>query len=349
MPLPNQGVVPASGGLYNELTAVTRRAFVRRLYVQLYFATPTLFYLLGNAQRSAGGVNQITVPVQGQSMVQGQFTGYGGGFNSPVVTPGIQNAQFSVAYWVVPVPLPFGETILQATEREISILRARMNDVWSVTVQNMGGLLYTNNSANSLFPSGFPEAFDDSTNVATYGGINRTTAGNAFWKSQYYNASALSAGFTRKTMSQYLIQITDAAGGEAPTFVVMNPSDFATLNSDFIGVATSTTSTVETYMITPGKEFSMGTPIRSGFPNLNICGVPVFMDHWCPKGSLFAVNMKYTSMYMDENASFDFSGFESLIPLGQIGQQGVVVTGYQTVCAKPVSGAQVTGFAGGAF
>jgi TPR repeat protein len=31
-------------------------------------------------------------------MVQGQYTGYGGGFNSPVITPGIQNAQFNLAY-----------------------------------------------------------------------------------------------------------------------------------------------------------------------------------------------------------------------------------------------------------
>ena len=42
--------------------------------------------------------------MQGQSMVQGQFTGYGGGFNSPVITPGVQNGQWNLAYWVVPVP-----------------------------------------------------------------------------------------------------------------------------------------------------------------------------------------------------------------------------------------------------
>ena len=49
MPLPGQGAVP-TGALYNELTAATRRAFVPRLFVQIYFATPTLFYLLGAAQ-----------------------------------------------------------------------------------------------------------------------------------------------------------------------------------------------------------------------------------------------------------------------------------------------------------
>src|SRR6202795_4688995 len=148
MPLPGLGVSPAAGSLYNELSAVTRRAFVPRLFVQIYFGSPTLFYMTGNAQRAAGGLNQVTIPMQAQSMVQGQFTGYGGGFNAPVITPGIQNGQFNLAYWVVPVPLPFGETVIQATDREISLLKARMNDVFAVTKQNVSRLLFTLNTAN---------------------------------------------------------------------------------------------------------------------------------------------------------------------------------------------------------
>src|SRR5580704_10136296 len=161
MPLPGIGVVPAAGSLYSELSSVTRRAFVPRLFVQIYFASPTLFYMTGNAQRAAGGLNQVTIPMQGQSMVQGQFTGYGGGFNSPVITPGIQNGQFALAYWVVPVPLPFGETVIQATDREISLLKARMNDVYAITRQQMATLLFTNNTSNSLFPDSFQNDFND--------------------------------------------------------------------------------------------------------------------------------------------------------------------------------------------
>lgn len=340
MPLPGQGAVP-TGQLYTELTSVTRRAFIPMLFVQIYFSTPSLFWLMGNAQKSAGGLSQITIPVQGQSMVQGQFTGYGGGFNAPVITPGVQNAQFPTAYWVVPVPLPFGETVLQATDREISLLKARMNDVYSVSVQNMGTLLYSNNSANPLLPNSFIDAFDNGTNVPTYGGINRLSAGNSFWKGQYYNASTLTGGFTRKVMSNYIIQITDTAGGESPTFGVMNPSDFSTLNNDFIGV--------EQIFTRPGNEYSMGTPVRSSFPNLNVAGVPIFADHFCPKGTCIFMNAKYTNLYMSEDAAFDFSGFYSLVPIGQIGQQGVVVLGYNVVTAKPSANAIITGFGGGAF
>lgn len=341
MPLPGQGAVP-TGSLYQELSATTRRAFIPRLFVQLYFATPSLFFLLGGAQRAAGGLSQITIPVQGQSMVQGQFTGYGGGFNSPVITPGVQNLQFPLCYWVVPIPLPFGETVIQATDREISLLKARMNDAWAVTVQNMAGLLFSNNTANSLLPDSFYDAFDDGTNVAVYGGVNRTAPGNTSLKGQYYTASTASGqsglvGFKRTTMSNSLITITDAAGGEAPTAVIMNPGDFATLNSDFIGT--------EQIFNKPGQEFTMGTAVRSSFPNLNVAGVPIFADHFCPVGNAYYINTKYFQMYGSEDAMFDFSGFYSLVPLGQIGQQGVVVLGYNCVASKPSSCAHVTGIA----
>lgn len=349
MPLPGIGVAPAAGSLYNELSAVTRRAFVPRLFVQIYFGSPCLYYMTGNAQRAAGGLNQVTIPMQGNSMVQGQFTGYGGGFNSPVITPGIQNGQWNLAYWVVPVPLPFGETIIQATDREISLLKARMNDVYAVTRQNMARLMFTNNSANPLFPNSFQDAFDDGTNFATYGGISRAAAGNSAFKGQYINMSTLSGnlgsvatiGFTRSTMATILQKITTNAGGEAPTFVVMSPGDYATLNNDFIGN--------EQQFVNPGQVYGMDAVARSSFPNLNVSGIPIYADYFVPAGSAFAVNVKYTAMYLSEDAAFDFSGFYSLVPLGQIGQQGVVVVGYDIISAKSVSGAWLNNIGGAAF
>lgn len=343
MPIPGTGAVPPSGGLYNELTSVTRRAFVPRLFVQMYYATPGFFYMFGNAQKVAGGLSQITVPTQGQSMVQGQWTGYGGGFNQPNITPGVQNAQWNTCYWVVPVPLPFGETVIQSTEREISLLKARMNDVYSVSVQNLAPLMYTGNTTNNpLQPNGFADGFDNGSNFPVYGGISRLQAGNANWRGQYYNASSLTGGLTRQTMSAYIIQITDAAGGEKPTFGVMNPGDFSTLNKDFIGV--------EQIFVNPGKTYDgSATQVASSFPNINVAGVPIFADHFCPKGSMYFVNTKYTAFYISEDAAFDFSGFYSLVPLGQIGQQGVTILGYNIITAKPSANAVITGFGGAAF
>jgi hypothetical protein len=117
------GIAPTQGGaVFNELTALTRRAFIPRVTVQLYYSTPTLNLLMGSAQRSAGGMNQITGPVQGNSMVQGAWTGYSGSFNKPQIIPGVQNFAFNTSYFVVPVPIVLGETLIQATEAIVPIL-----------------------------------------------------------------------------------------------------------------------------------------------------------------------------------------------------------------------------------
>ena len=350
MALGGTGVSP-SGQLFTELSSVVRRAFVDKLFVQLYFASPSLFYLWGNSQKAAGGLNQVTLPLQGQSMVQGQFTGYGGGFNSPVITPGIQNAQFNLAYWVVPIPLPFGETIIQSTETVIPLLKARMNDAYAVTRQNIARLLFTNNTANPLYPNSMIDAFDNGTNSPSYGGINRLSPGNSAFQGQYINVgsgsqwntnySTATVGLTRKSAAALLEYITTQAGGEAPTFVVMNPGDHTTLNGDFIGN--------EQQFAVPGRAYTADTPIRSSFPNLNISGIPIFADYFVPKGNVFAVNTKYSNIYISEDAALDFSGFYSLVPLGQIGQQGIVVLGYNFVSAKSSSGAWIYGLGGAAF
>jgi len=86
--------------------------------------------------------------------------------------------------------LPFGETIIQATDREISILKARMNDVYAVTRQNIARLSFTNNSGNPLLPNSFQDAFNDGSVFPTYGGINRNNAGNSAFKGQYINLNS---------------------------------------------------------------------------------------------------------------------------------------------------------------
>lgn len=346
-----QGIVPAAGATTNELTAVTRRAFVDRLFVQMYYATPSTYYLFGNAQKAAGGLNQITIPMQGQSMVAGQYLGYLGGFNPPQVINAVQNGQWNISVWGVPVPLPFGETVIQSTEVILPLLKARMNDVYAVTMQEVATRMYANNSANPLAPNSFQDAFDNGTNFPTYGGINRLAAGNTNFKGQYINLGAspwnaaspagFASGATRQAMASLLAYITDQAGGESPTYGVMNPSDYATLNAAFIGI--------EQAFIDPGKGYSMDTPMRSSFPNLNVSGVPIFADHFVPKGSMFFNNMKYTNMYLSEDMAFDFSGFQSLVPINQIGQQGIMVLGWNIVSAKSSSGAWCYGLPGGAW
>src|SRR6266404_3577149 len=175
MPLPvaGTGIVPASGGIYNELQSVVRRAFVPNLFVQLYQANPVLSFLLRNAQRARGGLNQITVPIQGNPFVSWSYAGYDGGFPQPQVTPAVQNAQFNLILGVIPIPFVGMEAIIQSSETIINLCKARLTDAKTVALQKMAGDLYTLNTANPLRPDSLVNAFDAGTNAAAYGGISR--------------------------------------------------------------------------------------------------------------------------------------------------------------------------------
>ena len=67
MPILGTGIMPAGGvgSLGQEQNYVTRRAFVPKLVVQLYNASPLTAAFLANAQPASGGVSSVTIPAQG--------------------------------------------------------------------------------------------------------------------------------------------------------------------------------------------------------------------------------------------------------------------------------------------
>src|SRR5262249_24061492 len=149
--------------IYNELQSVVRRAFVPNLFVQLYKANPALSYLLRNAQRARGGLNQMTIPIQGNSFVSWSWAGYDGGFPQPQVVPAVQNAQFNLVLGVIAIPFIGMEAIIQSSETVVNLCKARLADAKTVALQNMAGALYTNNTPNPLQMDSLVNAYDDGT------------------------------------------------------------------------------------------------------------------------------------------------------------------------------------------
>ena len=338
MPQLGVGIVP-SGAIGNELVATTRRAFIPRLVVQIYKATPMLSLLMRNAQRAKGGVSQVTVPVQGGSYVSFSWSDYSGVFPQPAVQTAAQNAEFNLKLGVVPIPFMGMEALIQSSEAVIPILKARMADAKTVAVQAISSAMFTNNSASPTQVDSLLQAYDDGTNVSTYGGINRSTAGNAFWKSTL--KTSVGAVLTRAAFIPYLVQTTSLAGGESPDFVVMAPGDWTKLMTDFMSS--------ETFFTRPGSRYGTDDVINAGFRGLMLGDTPIFMDPFCPTGTAYILNSRYLALYMSEDAPFAFSGFYSAIPNLQIANIGVVIVAFNVVCSKPISGMRITGITGAAF
>ena len=330
MPVLGQGIIP-SGSIATELTAVTRRAFVPKLIVQLYNSTPLLAALLANSQPASGGVSSISVPVQGSSMVSAQWSDYSGSFNQPSLQPGVSLSEFDLKLNIVPIPFLGMEAAVQLDYAVIPLIEARMNDATNVTCDMFATALY-NNTTNSQAFIGLPGAIDDGTNMVTYGNINRTA--NPWWKSKRYAAGSVNP--TRQNILQY-ISGTTKNSAEVPTFGVMGFGTWTLLAQDFVGQ--------ESYVITPERSYDIdGSGPRSAFRALMVAGIPIYADPYCPEGIMYLINDSYCSLYVHDEASFSFTGFESTLSNWQLGYVGALVTIAELVVSKPKAMAVVTGF-----
>jgi len=326
------GILPASGtSQFNELTYVTRRAFIPKLVVQIYNSTPLMAALIANSQTASGGVSSVSVPVQGSQFVNAQWSDYSGSFAQPSVQQGAYQAEFNLKLLVSPVPFLGMEGAVQQDYAIIPLIEARMNDATNVMMDSMATALYTNTSNQQQF-IGLPAAIDDGTGTATYGNINRTT--ETWWKSKQYAAGSVNP--TRQNVLQY-ISGTVKNGAEVPTFGVCGFGTWTLLAQDYVGQ--------ENYMITPGSGFDGdANGPQAAFRALMVAGVPIYPDPYCPEGTMYFLNSNYMSLYIHEQASFAFTGFESTLPNFQIGYVGAVLMIAELVNTKPKAMTKITGY-----
>jgi len=335
-PVYGTGVVPNQGAITNELNAVTRRAFVPKMVVQIYKAAPLLNACLRNAQRAKGGLSQISVPVQGSSFVSFNWAGYSGSFPQPTVANAAQTAGFNLSVGTVPVPLLGMESMVQSSEAIIPLVKARMADATTVAIQSIATSLFSSSGADPLAVNGLLDVYDDGTSVANYGGISRTT--NTFWKATKYTTSITP---TRSNMITRIMQTTSAAGGDSPDLVVMSLGDWCTLLTDFM--------LIEQFNTGPNSRYGNDDAVNAGFRCLMLGNTPIIADPFCPNGKAFVINTKYLALYLSEYANFAWSGFHSLIPNNQLASVGVVIIGLALACTKPSTGMQLSNVNGAAF
>lgn len=321
------GIIPGSStGQYSELTYLTRRAFVPKMFVQIYQSSPLLAAALSGAETAGGGVSSITIIPQGQSMVDGQWMGYDGNFSAPQSKQGVTgNAEFNLKMLGVPIPFVGMEGLVQQDHAIVSLIDARMNDATSVMKDLMATAMYSN-TTNTQAWTGLAAAVDDSTNASTYGGISRSTY--TWWKSKVYNAGGATP--TRQLILQYINGCVKASGGEKPNFAVCGFGTWTALAQDYVGQ--------EQYTLQPGQGFTTDTEgPKSAFQAMMVAGVPIYADAYCPEGTMYFLNTDYINLHVHPNASFAFTDFHSTLANWQVGFVGVVLTAAELVNAKPKS------------
>lgn len=329
-PIIGTGITP-SGTVGDELAYLTRRAFIPRMIVQIYKSSPLISALLANAQMAGGGVSAVTVPVQGQSYTSASWADFSGSFAQPQVTQGAFNAQFNLKLLVVPIPFLGMEGFIQVDHAVVPIIDARMNDATYNAIDTLATALY-NNSTNEQQLIGLPAAVDDSTNVTTYAGLSRSTY--TWWRSQY-TGSIGGGKFTRDFLLTYINQLVKATG-ETPTFGVCGFGTWTSFAADF--------TDSERYNYSMGG--NNGSTAQAKFRALEVAGVPIYADPYCPEGTVYLLNTRYLSLYLHKMGAFAFTGFESTLPNFQLGSIAAMVCVLEMVCTKPKANSQLTGMTG---
>jgi len=332
MALLGQGIVP-SGAAATELTAITRRAFIPTLTVQIYNASPWLAALISNAQVASGGISPITVPVQGSKMTTFAWGGYDASFGIPAQQNGIFDLEYNLKLGMVPVPFLGMEAAVQVDYAVVPRIEAVMNDAGNVMTDAFATATYVNTtSINAQAFNGLAGIIDDGTNVTLIGNQSRSTY--PVLKSKVYSAGSVNP--TRQNVAQYINGVAKNCG-EAPTYGLMGFGTWSLLQQDFIGQ--------EQYNITPGSSFDeTSSGPRSSFRALMVSGVPIYPDFYCPEGTLYLPNSRYMNLYLHEQGSFAFTGFESTLSNGQLGYIGLLLTLGELITTKPSAMARVGSF-----
>jgi hypothetical protein len=333
MPLIGTGAVPG-GAIGTELTVVTRRAFVPKMVVQIYRATPVLSACLANAQTASGGVSSVTIPVQGLPFTTAQATDYSGAFTQPTVQNGSFEVDVNLAAVVVPIPFPGLEGLIQLNAAVVPLIEARMNDAGNQIADYLSTAFLTGagggiNVDSLRLMAGTAAA---TAGQGTYGNIDG--AANDWWRA---NVRTVSGNPTRALVLRDIVSATKFASGESPNIAAAGPGTWELLSEDFLSL--------EQYLITPQQSFDQSNlGARAGFTALMIGAVPVYMDLGIPEGEIWYWNTRYLAAYIHEAAAFAFTGFASTLPNNQLGYVGALVVLLNFVCAKRKTITVATGY-----
>src|SRR5437867_3841057 len=209
------GYVPG-GALGTEYTVLTRRAFVPKMVVQIYRATPTLSAALANAQPASGGISSVTIPVQGLPYTTAQATDASGAFNGPTNTPAAFEMAANLCAIVVPIAFPGMEGLIQMNAAVVPRIEAVMNDAGNQIADFLNTQLWTNGVNGTIFPDGFPLM----AATGLCGNIDGTPAANSWWRA---NVRTATGAPTRLLVLRDIISASKFSGGESPNIGIVGP------------------------------------------------------------------------------------------------------------------------------
>jgi hypothetical protein len=182
----------------------------------------------------------------------------------------------------------------------------------------------TGNGGKDLL--GLAAAIDDGTNVANYAGIDRTTA--AWWKS-VYNGSV--GAITLAKLRSPFRQASRGGMKNSPDYMVAGGDAW-----DFISSLTDSTLQHNIPVNNVGKMFA-----NMGFPFVNLFGVPLVYDEYCPADELYMLNSETTRLWV--KPGLNMTPTEVVKPANMDARIGQILFGGELICTEPRANVHLKG------
>lgn len=276
----------------NVLNSLSRRYIKPVIYDQFYRSNVVFFRLNARNKKKLQGGTQIEVPLHFQGLAAGgAYQGYD--VMDMVPSDTIKNGAWDWKQYYTPVVID-GLTLIKADSPEavVNLLSAYFEIARQDMANNLGTGLWSDGS-NAKQIDGLKGAVDDSTVLATYGGLLRSA--NTWWKSQF---DAATATLTLASMQTMFGNCTE--GGRHPTIIVVTQANYNRYVALSVGG--------QAFPVQPGGHDEILA--QNGFTNVLYNNVPLLVDSKVPANHLFFLNEDYMDLYVNSTVDFYMKEFK---------------------------------------
>lgn len=199
------------------------------------------------------------------------------------------NASFSPKGFYQTVTLSGMEINVNDSAKVLDLIGLELESAQQDAIDSIGDMIYGDGTGNSNKDfTGLVAAVDDGTNVATYGGLSRTTYTG--WKGNYTASSGTLSLSKMATMYDSCTR-----GSEVPTLIVTTETLWTAYEALLQPTVQASYQATGYPMVTSAGMTAPGQALvgHAGFVALTFRGTPIVKDEKCTSGYMYFLNEKH--------------------------------------------------------
>lgn len=315
---------------FNKYYASWHNEIPKKMHDNIVKRSPTMLMLTRKEKKWSSGSDTIQPHIK---YVQATNSGSYRGYDTLDITPQQTrtDAEFrrkqlyaSIVYNGYEVASSRGENaVFDMAEIAMQDAEDALYDKFATQIFSNG----TGNGGKDIL--GLAAAIDDGTNVAIYGGIDRTS--QVWWKSVYNNAIGT---LSMDELTQAFVQASRGGMQNSPDFIVAGFTAWNAVN----------TLCRNRFQEHAGTNNAAKMFANLGFPYINFMGVPVVYDEYCPTAELYMLNSETVQLWSDP--VINFKPTELVKPANMDAKIGQILWSGELICTEPRANVHFKGITG---